>query len=233
MAAKQKIMIVDDDSNIAELISLYLTKECFDTRIVGDGEAALRSFDSFAPNLILLDLMLPGEDGLTILRRIRADAELKAVPVIIITAKDTELDAVRGLDTGADDYVTKPFGIMEFISRVKAMLRRVPAKEEAASQYICGGIVLDDQKHLVSVDGEPCELTFKEYELLKYLMINAGLVLSREKIMDRVWGINFEGGSRTVDMHIKTLRQKLGETGSMIRTIRNVGYKIEERTLDK
>ncbi|MBC8532718.1 response regulator transcription factor [Yeguia hominis] len=227
------IYIVEDDVNIRQMESYALKNSGYEVAGFGEGGSFFAACAETVPELVILDLMLPGEDGLTILRRIRADAELKAVPVIIITAKDTELDAVRGLDTGADDYVTKPFGIMEFISRVKAMLRRVPAKEEAASQYICGGIVLDDQKHLVSVDGEPCELTFKEYELLKYLMINAGLVLSREKIMDRVWGINFEGGSRTVDMHIKTLRQKLGETGSMIRTIRNVGYKIEERTLDK
>lgn len=227
------IYIVEDDVNIRQMESYALKNSGYEVVGFGEGGSFFAACAETVPELVILDLMLPGEDGLTILRRIRADAELKAVPVIIITAKDTELDAVRGLDTGADDYVTKPFGIMEFISRVKAMLRRVPAKEEAASQYICGGIVLDDQKHLVSVDGEPCELTFKEYELLKYLMINAGLVLSREKIMDRVWGINFEGGSRTVDMHIKTLRQKLGETGSMIRTIRNVGYKIEERTLDK
>ena len=227
------IYSVEDDVNIRQMESYALKNSGYEVAGFGEGGSFFAACAETVPELVILDLMLPGEDGLTILRRIRADAELKAVPVIIITAKDTELDAVRGLDTGADDYVTKPFGIMEFISRVKAMLRRVPAKEEAASQYICGGIVLDDQKHLVSVDGEPCELTFKEYELLKYLMINAGLVLSREKIMDRVWGINFEGGSRTVDMHIKTLRQKLGETGSMIRTIRNVGYKIEERTLDK
>ena len=227
------IYIVEDDVNIRQMESYALKNSGYEVAGFGEGGSFFAACAETVPELVILDLMLPGEDGLTILRRIRADAELKAVPVIIITAKDTELDAVRGLDTGADDYVTKPFGIMEFISRVKAMLRRVPAKEEAASQYICGGIVLDDQKHLVSVDGEPCELTFKEYELLKYLMINAGLVLSREKIMDRVWGINFEGGSRTVDMHIKTLRQKLGETGSMIRTIRNVGYKIEGRTLDK
>ena len=227
------IYIVEDDVNIRQMESYALKNSGYEVAGFGEGGSFFAACAETVPELVILDLMLPGEDGLTILRRIRADAELKAVPVIIITAKDTELDAVRGLDTGADDYVTKPFGIMEFISRVKAMLRRVPAKEEAASQYICGGIVLDDQKHLVSVDGEPCELTFKEYELLKYLMINAGLVLSREKIMDRVWGINFEGGSRTVDMHIKTLRQKLGETGSMIRTIRNVGYKIEERTLDE
>ena len=220
------IYIVEDDVNIRQMESYALKNSGYEVAGFGEGGSFFAACAETVPELVILDLMLPGEDGLTILRRIRADAELKAVPVIIITAKDTELDAVRGLDTGADDYVTKPFGIMEFISRVKAMLRRVPAKEEAASQYICGGIVLDDQKHLVSVDGEPCELTFKEYELLKYLMINAGLVLSREKIMDRVWGINFEGGSRTVDMHIKTLRQKLGSAGPMIRTVRNVGYML-------
>ena len=170
------IYIVEDDVNIRQMESYALKNSGYEVAGFGEGGSFFAACAETVPELVILDLMLPGEDGLTILRRIRADAELKAVPVIIITAKDTELDAVRGLDTGADDYVTKPFGIMEFISRVKAMLRRVPAKEEAASQYICGGIVLDDQKHLVSVDGEPCELTFKEYELLKYLMINAGLV---------------------------------------------------------
>lgn len=221
------IYIVEDDVNIRQMESYALKNSGYEVTGFGDGTGFFAACAETVPELVILDIMLPGEDGLTILQRLRADVVLKAVPVIIITAKDTELDAVRGLDAGADDYVTKPFGIMEFISRVKALLRRVAVKEEKETVYMFGGILLDDEKHLVSVDGEPCELTFKEYELLKYLMINRGLVLSREKIMDRVWGMDFEGGSRTVDMHIKTLRQKLGESGSVIRTVRNVGYKIE------
>ena len=223
MFGKQKILIVDDDENIAELISLYLTKECFDTKLVYDGEDALAAFDSYQPNLILLDLMLPGIDGYQVCREIRSKA---ATPIIMLSAKSEVFDKVLGLELGADDYITKPFGVMELISRVKALLRRTSRMNED-SQLIHEDILMDMDKHAVTVAGQLCELTFKEFELLKYLMLNQGIVLSRDKIMDQVWGFEYEGESRTVDMHIKTLRQKLGAAGSCIKTVRNVGYMIE------
>lgn len=180
------------------------------------------------PSLILLDIMLPGESGLDILAKIRGTAETSRVPIIMVTAKTSELDKVKGLDLGADDYISKPFGVMELVSRVKALLRRSnPVQDEA--QLMLGDIYIDNDRHAVLVGGKPCELTFKEFELLKYLIINRGIVLSRDKLMNQVWGFEYEGESRTVDMHIKTLRQKLGDAGHYIKTVRNVGYMIEEQ----
>lgn len=170
--------------------------------------------------------MLPNEDGLDILTKIRADKNTAKVPIIMVTAKTSELDKVKGLDLGADDYISKPFGVMELISRVKALLRRTMNTQEE-SQIAYENILVDNDKHAVYVDGKLCELTYKEFELLKYLVINKGIVLSRDKIMNQVWGFDYEGESRTVDMHIKTLRQKLGEAGSHIKTVRNVGYMVE------
>ena len=169
--------------------------------------------------------MLPGEDGFALLQKLRNQPQTHDIPVIIVTAKSTEVDAVRGLENGADDYITKPFGIIELVARVKVVLRRIQKPQPARLQ--AGQIVLDDDKRQVLANGKECSLTFKEYELLKLLLLNSGIVLSRERIMDKVWGTDFEGESRTVDMHIKTLRQKLGESGSSIKTVRNVGYKIE------
>ena len=178
------------------------------------------------PNLVILDIMLPGEDGMEILAKLRADKRTSKLPVIMVTAKTTELDKVKGLDSGADDYITKPFGVMELISRVKALLRRTTdVNTEAQMKY--GDILVDNDKHAVFVCGNLCELTYKEYELLKYLITNKGIVLSRDKLMSQVWGFDFEGETRTVDAHIKTLRQKLGEAGSCIKTVRNVGYMVE------
>ena len=176
------------------------------------------------PELILLDIMLPDEDGLEIVGKLRRRPETKKLPVIMVTAKTTEIDKVKGLDVGADDYLTKPFGVMELIARVKAVLRRTMEEEKFLS---LGDVFLDDEKHMVYVKDQPCSLTFKEYELLKLLLHNAGIVVTREIILERVWGIDFEGESRTLDMHIRTLRQKLGDAGTMIRTVRNVGYMIE------
>ena len=222
----KRALIVEDDSNIAELLRLYLGKDGFEVMIAPDGGKAESMFDLFTPDVVLLDIMLPDEDGLEILGKLRANKNTAAIPIIMVTAKTSELDKVKGLDLGADDYITKPFGVMELISRVKALLRRTQSVAEETK--ICHGeIRMDNDKHAVFVGDEPCELTFKEYELLKYLMINAGIVLSRDKIMDQVWGFEYEGESRTVDMHIKTLRQKLGAAGSCIKTIRNVGYMIE------
>ena len=175
---------------------------------------------------MLLDIMLPDMDGLEIVKKLRSRPDTVRVPIILVTAKTTELDKVKGLDIGADDYLTKPFGVMELISRVKALLRRSRALQDD-KQLVLGDITLDSERREVHVGGELCELTFKEFELLKLLMVNAGIVLHRDTIMSDVWGTDYEGESRTLDMHIKTLRQKLGEAGNMIKTVRNVGYKME------
>lgn len=221
----QLVYIVEDDKNIREIESFALKNSGYQ---VNDFECArdfYKQLGEKVPNLILLDIMLPDEDGLSIIRKVRRIPETKKVPVILVTAKATELDKVKGLDTGADDYMTKPFGVMELISRVKALLRRVSAEEEKALSL--GEIFLDGERHAVYVNDELCELTFKEYELLHFLMVNAGIVMKRDIIMERIWGIDFEGESRTLDMHIKTLRQKLKTAGARIKTVRNVGYMIE------
>ncbi len=220
------IYIVEDDANIRELECYALQSSGFHAACFENGESFFEACSDTIPELVLLDIMLPYEDGLSILKRIREQPDLKDVPVIMVTAKTSELDKVKGLDSGADDYMTKPFGVMELISRVKALLRRTsPKRQEILS---AGRIQLDDSRHLVTVNGDSRELTYKEYELLKLLMLNYGIVLSRDKIMERVWGFDYEGESRTVDMHIKTLRQKLGECGMMIKTVRNVGYKLAD-----
>ena len=220
------IYLVEDDDSIRELVLYTLHTTGFESEGFRNAADFWQALEKELPQLVLLDIMLPDEDGLEILGKLRANKNTAAIPVIMVTAKTSELDKVKGLDLGADDYITKPFGVMELISRVKALLRRTQSAAEETK--ICHGeIRMDNDKHAVFVGNEPCELTFKEYELLKYLMINAGIVLSRDKIMDQVWGFEYEGESRTVDMHIKTLRQKLGAAGSCIKTIRNVGYMIE------
>ena len=224
MANKQKILIVDDDENIAELISLYLTKECFETQIVYDGESALDAVKSFDPNLIILDLMLPGMDGYQVCREVRKSHN---TPIIMLSANGETFDKVLGLELGADDYLTKPFGVMELISRVKALLRRSGGMEEEKFIKV-GELFIDDEKHAVYVSDKNVELTYKEYELLKYLAYNKGIVLTRDNLMDKIWSTDYEGESRTLDVHIKTLRQKLGVAGSYIRTVRNVGYYLDE-----
>ena len=220
------IYIVEDDLNIRQMESYALRNSGYEVAAFGDADSFFAAIHEKLPDLVILDIMLPGEDGLSILRTLRDNTRTKRLPVIMATAKATELDTVVGLDEGADDYITKPFGIMELISRVKALLRRTGGETEA-SLLEHDGVSIDDKARLVTVGGETCELTYKEYELLKFLMINRGIVLSRSQIMDKVWGTDFEGESRTVDMHIKTLRQKLGEGGRIIKTVRNVGYKIE------
>lgn len=219
------IYIVEDDENIREMESYALKNSGFEVMGFGEGKSFFAALEKRAPLLVVLDIMLPGEDGLEILKKIKAGEKTKNLPVIMVTAKTAEIDAVKGLDGGADDYITKPFGIMEFISRVKAVLRRSLKQEK--DSLVFGEIFMDDKKRIVTVSGENCELTYKEYELLKYFMSNESMVLSREMIMDKVWGTDFEGESRTLDMHIKTLRQKLGEAGKHIKTVRNVGYKLE------
>ena len=220
------IYIVEDDMNIQE-IEMFALKN---TGYVTEGFANAKSFFSRMtekiPDLILLDIMLPDQDGLEIVRKLRERPETVRVPIILVTAKTTELDKVKGLDIGADDYLTKPFGVMELISRVKALLRRSKSIQEDQILRL-KNVTLDSEKRIVHVNDIPCELTFKEFELLKLLMINAGIVLRREVIMMDVWGTDYEGEFRTLDMHIKTLRQKLGDAGNMIKTVRNVGYKME------
>lgn len=216
------IYVVEDDKSIQEIEAFALTNVGYQ---VEGFESAFQFFDALGrklPDLILLDIMLPDEDGLSILKKLRSRPETVSVPIIMVTAKTTEIDKVKGLDMGADDYMSKPFGVMELISRVKAILRRSAGPEEKVMRL--GKIILDREKRSVTVNGTPCELTYKEYELLNLLMANAGIVTAREVILDRVWGIDFEGESRTLDMHIKTLRQKLREEGSLIKTVRNVGY---------
>lgn len=223
------IYIVEDDISIQEIESFALSNVGYQVEGFGSAGDFSRAMEKQLPDLILLDIMLPDEDGLSIVKKLRADRETVLVPIIMVTAKTTEIDKVKGLDIGADDYLTKPFGVMELISRVKAMLRRSGADEEKERLLKAGVIVLDRERHTVTVDGRLVELTYKEYELLKLLLTNTGIVTTREVILDRIWGTDFEGESRTLDMHIKTLRQKLGEAGGMIKTVRNVGYLLNEQ----
>lgn len=216
------IYIVEDDKNIREIETFALKNTGYEIRDFESAKDFFRELAQKKPDIILLDIMLPDEDGLEIVKKLKAGIETKHIPVILVTAKTSEIDKVKGLDIGADDYMTKPFGVMELISRVKARLRSSNVNEEKVMHI--GEVCLDEEKHLVTVDGEACGLTFKEYELLKFLMNNAGIVTPRDAILERIWGTDFEGESRTLDMHIKTLRQKLGAAGSMIKTIRNVGY---------
>ena len=220
------IYIVEDDVNIREIERYALKNSGYNVEEFECGADLFKRLESKVPALILLDIMLPNEDGLDILTKLRSDKNTEKLPVIMVTAKTSELDKVKGLDLGADDYISKPFGVMELISRVKALLRRTSSVQED-KKIAYKDIEIDNDKHAVYTNGEICELTFKEYELLKYMMINKGIVLSRDKIMNQVWGFDYQGESRTVDMHIKTLRQKLGDAGSCIKTVRNVGYMIE------
>ncbi len=222
------IYIVEDDDNIREIESYALTNMGFEIRGFDSGEQFRAALAEKTPDMIVLDIMLPKEDGLSLLSFLRRNDKTKKVPVMMVTAKSMEMDKVKGLDAGADDYMTKPFGIMEFVARVKTLLRRVPA-ETANKDYLSyRDILIEDDKHLVRVGSTPCDLTYKEYELLKLLIRNQNIVLTRDKIMEHVWGFDYEGETRTLDMHIKTLRKKLGDAGNAIKTVRNVGYKMGE-----
>lgn len=224
----KKIYIVEDDKNIAEIEQFALKNAGYEVMAFSTAKEFENQLKQEHPALIVMDIMLPDRDGLSLVKDLREHASTSKIPVIMVTAKASEMDKVKGLDQGADDYMTKPFGIMELISRVKAMLRR--ANLDNSSQILeFDGIIMDDAKHQVVIDNLPCELTFKEYELLKMLIQNSGIVLRRDSILDRVWGIDYEGESRTLDMHIKTLRKKMGEKGSLIQTVRNVGYTLNYR----
>lgn len=220
------VYIVEDDRNIREIERFALQNSGYQVEEFSCAKDFYNGISQRTPDCVLLDILLPDEDGLEILTKFRSVPGMKRIPVMMVTAKTAELDKVRGLDMGADDYITKPFGIMELISRVKALLRRsMGAAEEGCLS--AGEISLDGVRRQVYVQGNPCDLTYKEYELLKLLLQNRGIVLSRDVIMERIWDMSFEGESRTLDVHVKTLRRKLGGAGAQIRTVRNVGYMID------
>ena len=220
------IWCVDDDNTIRDIEVYTLTQTGFEAKGFADGISMLEALKTEKPELIVLDIMLPGKDGVEILEEIRSNPETRKIPVIMATAKGTEMDKIQGLDTGADDYLVKPFGVMEMVSRIKAVLRRCEPDEKEEVLSI-GKITLSDKEHLVIVNGEKVVLTFKEFEILKLFMSNPGIVFSRDKLLSEVWGIDYLCESRTVDMHIKTLRQKLGDAGALIETVIGVGYKME------
>ena len=220
------IYIVEDESSILEIETIALKSSGHTISGFENGSDFLKAVAKQRPDLVILDIMLPDMDGFDLLRNLRNNSATKKLPVIMVTAKTSEIDMVRGLDSGADDYIRKPFSVIELITRVKVLLRRIEPSEE--SVFVVDNITLDDVRHMVTVDGKQVPMTFKEFELLKYLMRNPNIVLSREKIMSHVWEMDFEGESRTVDMHIKFIRKKLGDAGKHIRTVRNVGYVIDE-----
>jgi two-component system alkaline phosphatase synthesis response regulator PhoP len=223
----EKIFIVEDDESIKELICYALNNSGFMSYGFEDSNGLYKEMESTLPNLIVLDIMLPGDDGYEILYNIRSNNDTKNIPVIMLTAKNSEYDKIKGLDMGADDYITKPFGVMELISRINAVLRRSTKIEiNNKNSFSIENIFLDSSRRIVLVDGKELSLTFKEFELLYYLMSNQDIVLTRDKLMNEIWGFDFEGESRTVDVHIRTLRQKLGKSSKLIQTVRNVGYKI-------
>lgn len=223
------IYCVEDDGNIRELIVYTLESTGFHAKGFENGNSFRQALEENLPELILLDIMLPNEDGMDILKELRANARTRQIPVIMVTAKSSEFDKVIGLDSGADDYITKPFGMMELVSRIKAVLRRANKKETDLDAMQIGNLVLDIQKHEVLVDGEQVVLTFKEFELLRYLLKNENVVLTRQQLLEKIWGYDFTGETRTVDVHIRTLRQKLGSAGKYIETVRGVGYRIGEK----
>lgn len=219
------IYIVEDDESIREIESIALKNSNYIVSAFENAKEFYKKLDELVPDLILLDVMLPDESGYDIVRKLRKRPATQDIPIIMVTAKTTEVDMIKGFDGGADDYIKKPFSIMELITRVKALLRRT-AKEEPKLLKL-DDLVIDHERHVVTVNNEPVDLTYKEYELLRLLMGSQGIVMTREVIMRSVWDTDFEGETRTVDMHIKTLRHKLGDYGSRIKTVRNVGYVIE------
>lgn len=219
------IYCVEDDDNIRELVIYTLETTGLKARGFAEGSAFMEALAFDTPELILLDIMLPGDDGLELLKKIKSSPKTKGIPVIMVTAKGTEYDKVIGLDSGADDYVTKPFGMMELVSRVKAVLRRAGKVEDRIDMEMAG-VRMDIKKHEVTVDGKQVALTLKEFELLEKLMRNQGIVLTRDQLLTEIWGYDFDGETRTVDVHIRTLRQKLGEKGEIIQTVRGVGYRV-------
>ena len=219
------IYCVEDDDNIRELVIYTLETTGLKARGFADGTAFMEALAFDTPELILLDIMLPGDDGLVLLKKLKSSSKTKDIPVIMVTAKGSEYDKVIGLDSGADDYVTKPFGMMELVSRIKAVLRR-SGKTQTQNDMDVAGVHINVKKHEVTVDGKEVILTLKEFELLEKLMRNQGIVLTRDQLLTGIWGYDFDGETRTVDVHIRTLRQKLGNKGEIIQTVRGVGYRI-------
>ncbi len=223
------IYLLEDDNSIRELVLYTLDSAGMEARGFDRPSTFWDAMAEGTPDLVILDIMLPQEDGLSILRRLRADKSTRRLPVMLLTAKSTEFDKVLGLDSGADDYVAKPFGMMELLSRIKALLRRTapePIAEDAESEYHLGRIHLSTAEHTVRVDGKSITLTLKEFELLSLLLRHPGKVFSRDQLLNQIWGYSFDGENRTVDVHVRTLRQKLGECGDYIETVRGVGYKV-------
>lgn len=222
------IYCVEDDAGIRELVVYTLQNTGMEARGFSDGAALTAALRGAKPDLILLDIMLPGEDGISILRRLRSLPDTAAIPVILLTAKNTEYDKVIGLDSGADDYIAKPFGMMELVARIRAVLRRSQDKLLSADSHplTAGAISIDERAHTVCVSGRDVQLTLKEYQLLVLLMKNQGAVLTRDVLLENIWGYGSESETRTVDVHIRTLRQKLGNSGALIETVRGVGYRM-------
>ena len=221
------IYCVEDDDNIRELVIYTLETTGLKAKGFAEGAESMEALAFDTPELILLDIMLPGEDGLAILRKLKNSSKTKDIPVIMVTAKGTEYDKVIGLDSGADDYVTKPFGMMELVSRIKAVMRRSGQTADKADLEV-DGVKMNVKKHEVTVDGQAVTLTLKEYELLERLMRNRNIVMTRDQLLEDIWGYDFDGETRTVDVHVRTLRHKLGEKGAIIETVRGVGYRIGE-----
>ena len=222
------IWCVEDDASIRDIEVYALHSTGFEAKGFEDGTSFWEALRTGRPELVVLDVMLPGIDGMELLRRMRADAALSDIPVVMATAKGAEYDKIRGLDLGADYYLTKPFGVMELVSCVKAVLRRC-APQKTPQLLIAGALTLDPERHIVMADGARVELTLKEFELLRLLLLHPGVAFTREKLMERVWGTDYLGETRTVDMHVRTLRQKLGACGEMIETVRGVGYRLEAK----
>lgn len=223
------IFCVEDDSNIRELVVYTLETTGFKARGFEDGRSFLEALALETPELVLMDIMLPGEDGLSLLKKLKNSAKTREIPVIMVTAKGAEYDKVKGLDLGADDYVAKPFGMMELVSRIKAVLRRtLKSGQETQDIMKAGDLEIDTKKHEVTAAGEVVNLTLKEYELLKRLMKNPNIVMTRDCLLEDIWGYDFDGETRTVDVHVRTLRQKLGTCGERIETVRGVGYRMRE-----
>ena len=221
-----KVFCVEDDANIRELIEYTLISTGFEVKTFENAKAFFRELKSTMPDLILLDIMLPDKDGMEILKMLKSDERTKDIAVILLTAKSERMDKIRGLDSGADDYVTKPFDVLELVSRIKAVLRRNNPQNKNSEEIIYKDIHVNCKKRIVSVLGEEIQLTYKEYELLLMLLNAKGNVVTREAIISAIWGTEFEGESRTLDVHIRTLRHKLGDAGNCIDTVRNVGYKV-------
>lgn len=222
------IYLVEDDDSIRELVLYTLHTTGFEAEGFKNAADFWQALEKELPQLVLLDIMLPDEDGLHILKRLRAGAETADLPVMMLTAKSSEYDRVVGLDSGADDYLPKPFGMMELVSRVRALLRRAAKPAAEDKLFTAGSLAVDVKRRAVTVDGEPVILTYKEFELLCYLLENRGVVLSRDQILTKIWDYNYSGETRTVDVHIRTLRQKLGDAGALIETVRGVGYRLAQ-----